>query len=130
MLPGVSSADVKARPTVFVVAIVASLLVGISPSSEANVITKSDGNDTKGPLDLAGVKVSHDSVGSVFKVTTIGAFANADVALKSGAVRGLFEVGLDTNADRKFNFYVDVFYASGPSAGSSSSQAATSSHIP
>jgi hypothetical protein len=30
-----------------------------------------------------------------------------------GAVRGLFEVALDTNADTSFNFYVDVFYASG-----------------
>ena len=35
------------------------------------------------------------------------------MALKSGAVRGLFEVELDTNADKRFNFYVDVFYASG-----------------
>lgn len=103
----------KARPTVFVVAIVAGLLVGIPAPSEANVITKSDGNDTKGPLDLAGVKVSHKGAASVFKITTIGAFSNADVALKSGAVNGLFEVALDTNADKRFNFYVDLFYASG-----------------
>jgi hypothetical protein len=109
-----------------VVAIVASLLVGISPSSEANTITQSDGNDTKGPLDLAGVKVSHDPAGSVFKVTTIGAFANADVALKSGAVRGLFEVALDT----PIRGSTSTSTCSTPrdtSGGSSPSPAATSS---
>jgi hypothetical protein len=59
------------------------------------------------------VKVSHKGAASVFKSTTIGAFSNADVALKSGAVNGLFEVALDTNADKRFNFYVDLSYASG-----------------
>jgi hypothetical protein len=120
---------VKARPTVFVVAIVAGLVVGVSPPSEANVVTKSDGNDTKGPLDLAGVRVSHEGAASVFKITTIGAFSNADVALKSGAVNGLFEVALDTNADKRFNFYVDVFYASGRFRGVIYRGAATSSPI-
>jgi hypothetical protein len=111
--PGVSSARMRGRLTVFVLVLVAGLVVGAADPVSANVITRKDGNDTKGPLDLASVKVSHASNASVFQIKTIGAFSNADVALKKGKVQGLFEVALDTNEDKRPNFYVDVVYASG-----------------
>ena len=44
----------RGRLIVFVCALVASLVIGIGTPGSANVISRSDGNDTKGPLDLAG----------------------------------------------------------------------------
>jgi len=49
----------RGRLTVFVCALVTTLVIGIGTPGSANVLTRSDGNDTKGPLDLARLKVSH-----------------------------------------------------------------------
>jgi hypothetical protein len=95
--------------TVFVCALVTTLVIGIGTPGSANVITRSDGNDTKGPLDLARLKVSHAGRSHVFQLTTIGSFTNKDV----NGTNGIFEVGIDTNADRRFNYYIDVFFAAG-----------------
>jgi hypothetical protein len=70
---------------------------------------RSDGNDTKGPLDLAGAKVSHAPGGSVFQINTLAPFTNAE----ANGRNGLFEVGMDTNADRNSNYFIDVFFAAG-----------------
>jgi hypothetical protein len=75
----------------------------------ANVITRTDRNDTAGPLDLASVRVTHATGASVFRITTRQHFRNSQIARD----RGLFEVDLDTNADRKANFYAIVFFRHG-----------------
>jgi hypothetical protein len=79
------------------------------PPGSANVIKRSDGNDTKGPLDLAGAKVSHVPRGSVFQISTLAPFTNGEANGKNG----LFEVGIDSNADRSPNYFIDVFFAAG-----------------
>jgi hypothetical protein len=99
----------RGRLSVFACALVATLIIGTGTPGAANVITRSDGNDTKGPLDLGGAKVSHGGGGSVFQITTLGPFTNAQANGKNG----LFEVGLDTNADRNPNYFIDVFFAAG-----------------
>lgn len=99
----------RGRLIVFVCALVASLVIGIGTPGSANVISRSDGNDTKGPLDLARLNIAHAGKGHVFQLTTIGPFTNKDVNGKNG----LFEIGIDTNADRRFNYYIDVFFAAG-----------------
>ena len=99
----------RGRLTVFVCALVATLVIGIGTPGSANVITRSDGNDTKGPLDLSGAKVSHVSGGSVFQINTLAPFTNAE----ANGNNGLFEVGIDTNADRNPNYFIDVFFAAG-----------------
>jgi hypothetical protein len=99
----------RGRLTVFVCALVATLLIGIGTPGSANVITRSDGNDTKGPLDLSGAKVSHVAGGSVFQINTLAPFTNAQANGKNG----LFEVGIDSNGDRDPNYFIDVFFAAG-----------------
>jgi hypothetical protein len=99
----------RGRLTVFVCALVATLIIGIATPGSANVITRSDGNDTKGPLDLSGAKVSHAAGGSVFQINTLAPFTNAQANGKNG----VFEVGIDTNADRNPNYFIDVFFAAG-----------------
>jgi hypothetical protein len=97
------------RLSVFICALVATLVIGIGTPGSANVINRSDGNDTKGPLDLARLKVAHAGGAHVFQLTTIGSFSNKD----ANGTNGLFEIGIDTNADRRFNYYIDVFFAAG-----------------
>jgi hypothetical protein len=99
----------RGRLTVFVGALVATLVIGIGIAGSANVITRLDGNDTKGPLDLGGAKVSHVPGGSVFQINTLASFTNAQANGKNG----LFEVGIDSNADRNPNYFIDVFFAAG-----------------
>jgi hypothetical protein len=108
-LRDVGSEAMRARLTVFVCALIATLLIGIATPGSANVITRSDGNDTKGPLDLSGAKVSHVAGGSVFQINTLAPFTNAQANGKNG----LFEVGIDSNADRNPNYFIDVFFAAG-----------------
>jgi len=88
---------------------VATLVIGLGTPGSANVISRSDGNDTKGPLDLGGLKVSHVSGGSLFVISTLAAFTNKEV----NGDNGFFQVGIDTNADQRLNYYIDVFFASG-----------------
>ena len=99
----------RGRLTVFVCALVATLVIGLGTPGSANVISRSDGNDTKGPLDLAGAKVSHVPGGSVFQINTLAPFTNGE----ANGNHGLFEVGIDSNADRSPNYYIDVFFAAG-----------------
>jgi hypothetical protein len=99
----------RGRLTVFVCVLVATLVIGIGTPGSANVITRSDGNDTKGPLDLGGAKVSHVPGGSVFQINTLAPFTNAE----ANGNNGLFEVGIDSNADRNPNYFIDVFFAAG-----------------
>jgi hypothetical protein len=99
----------RGRLTVFVCALVTTLVIGIGTPGSANVITRSDGNDTKGPLDLSGAKVSHVSGGSVFQINTLAPFTNG----QANGDNGLFEVGIDTNADRNPNYFIDAFFAAG-----------------
>ncbi len=53
--------------------------------------------------------MSHVSGGSVFQINTLAPFTNKEV----NGDNGLFQVGIDTNADRNPNYYIDVFFASG-----------------
>jgi len=75
----------------------------------ANVITRKDGNDTRGPLDLASVTVSHVQGGHVFRITTLAPFTNKEANLANG----YFEIDIDTNADKRPNYFLAVFYAAG-----------------
>ena len=99
----------RGRLIVFVCALVATLVMGIGTPGSANVIKRSDGNDTKGPLDLAGAKVSDVPGGSVFQINTLAPFTNGE----ANGNNGLFEVGIDSNADRNPNYFIDVFFAAG-----------------
>ena len=87
----------------------ATVITATASPVMANVITRKDGNDTKGPLDLASVTVSHVTGGHVFRITTLAPFTNKE----ANATNGLFEVDLDTNADKRPNYFIGVFFAAG-----------------
>jgi hypothetical protein len=93
------------------VAVLVSLLV--EAPAAANKILRKDGNDTKGPLDLASVRVSHAGGANVFRVTTIAPFTNKQVNGKLG----FFEIDLDTNGDKNPNYFVVVVRRSGKMRG-------------
>jgi hypothetical protein len=84
----------------------------VTTQAGANTITKSDGNDTRGPLDLSGLDISHMGTTQVFKLSTFSKFANADVGKN-----GNFMVGIDVNADRTYDYRVYVLFASGRMRG-------------
>jgi hypothetical protein len=96
------------RRLIALIALATAIMATASPVM-ANVITRKDGNDTRGPLDLAAVQVSHAKGGHVFKMTTLAPFTNAEANAKNG----FFQILLDTNADRRPNYLIDVFYAAG-----------------
>jgi hypothetical protein len=96
------------RRLIALIALVTIITATASPVM-ANVITRKDGNDTRGPVDLAAVQVSHVKGGHVFKLITLAPFTNTEVNAKNG----FFQVLLDTNADRRPNYLIDVFYAAG-----------------
>jgi hypothetical protein len=73
------------------------------------VIKKTDGNDTKGPLDLAAVTVKHTPGGSSFVVKTLAPFSGPQL---DGA-HGSIEVDFDVNGDRDIEYWVVVFYYKG-----------------
>src|SRR5262249_11482851 len=96
----------KKRRSALLLALCVVILGATAPVS-ANVIIHKDGNDTKGPLDLAGLRITHKSASHVFQIATDGPFSNAEV----NGDNGFFEIGIDTNADRQMNYFIDVFYA-------------------
>jgi hypothetical protein len=100
------------------VLIVASLVlvVGLAPttaSARAVIVTRSDGNDARGPLDLASATARYEFTKTKFTIETLSAFSNKQV----NGDNGFFEIDIDTNADRKANYFVLVFYASGRMRG-------------
>jgi len=89
----------------------AILVAVIASTATANPIKQGDGNDTKGPLDLGGVVVGNG--GSGFEIKTKQPFDTADVGVRNGRLAGLFEILIDSNADRRFDRAVQVFYFRG-----------------
>jgi hypothetical protein len=105
---GISS-DVTSRSRVILATIIVVSTTMIASPSDANVIKKTDGNDTKGPLDLAAVTVKHTPGGSSFVVKTLAPFSGPQL---DGA-HGSIEVDFDVNGDRDIEYWVVVFYYKG-----------------
>ena len=85
----------------------------IASPAIASMIKRSDGNDTKGPLDLSSVVVRDVRGGNSFRITTRQPFTNADVRLRNRKLAGFFDLLLDTNADRRIDYFAEVFYFKG-----------------
>jgi hypothetical protein len=92
--------------------LVVVLTCAVAAPSSANTIATSDGNDTRGPLDLSGFQISHSGSTQVFKFSTFSRFTNRDVGKN-----GNFAVGIDVNGDQKYDYWVYVLYASGKMRG-------------
>jgi hypothetical protein len=98
---------------VLVAVAVAIMTFSFAAPAGANVISRRDGNDSKSPLDMSGFRISHNGSSQVFKITTFSKFTNKQIDGNNGN----FFVGIDTNADNKYDFHVYVLYASGKMRG-------------
>jgi hypothetical protein len=102
------------RRSLLAAALLAALVVSLVPtSSGAHTLTRTDGNDTKGPLDMAAVRSTHTSKTTTFRVTTHGPFTNTQI----NGENGFLVIDVDIDGDRKANRSVVVFYASGKMRG-------------
>jgi hypothetical protein len=103
----------RSRIVPMLVSVVVLAMLAVPVPAGANVITRADGNDTRGPLDLALVRVTHAMGATVFRIMTLKHFGNNQV----NGDKGLLEVDFDTNADRNANFYAVVFFKHGKMRG-------------
>lgn len=77
-------------------------------------VTRHDGNDAKGPLDLSGISIAQAASNQqVFTLTTISPFTIAEINLGANGVTGNFFVGIDTNNDMKLNYRLYLYNAHG-----------------
>ena len=114
MFPGATARTMPAmskrlRTLTVTLSIVASVLAGAWSPAAAGGISRSDGNDVPGPLDLASMRLTPISGGDRIQIRTLGKFT----ATQLDGDAGWFEVDFDTNADRKYDFWAVVFYAKG-----------------
>jgi hypothetical protein len=98
---------------VLVAAAVAVVTFCFAVPAGANVIGRRDGNDSKSPLDMSGFKISDGGSSQVFKITTFSRFTNKQIDGKAGN----FFVGIDTNADNKYDYHVYILFAAGKMRG-------------
>jgi hypothetical protein len=99
----------RLRTLTITLSVVASMLAGAWSPAVAGGISRSDGNDVPGPLDLASMRLTPISGGDRIQIRTLGKFT----ATQLDGDAGWFEVDFDTNADRKYDFWAVVFYAKG-----------------
>ncbi len=103
----------RPRVTIFLSTLALLLVLLAETPAAANVIVRKDGNDTKGPLDLAAARVSHAPGASWFKIKARSRFTNKQI----NGNKGFFEVDIDTNADKAPNYYVVVVSRKGKMRG-------------
>ena len=101
-----------------VVAITLALVILVGalgvPFAAASVIVKDDGNDTRGPLDLASVRISHAaSTTDAIRITTIAPFANKQI----DGERGNFVLLFSRDGGAHVQWVGYVFYADGALRG-------------
>lgn len=102
------------RRTPIAVALLAALVLSLLPASASgHTLTRTDGNDTNGPLDVAAVRSTHTGSAATFRITTHGSFTNSHIDGDNGFV----EVDIDTNGDREIDFIAVIFYAAGKMRG-------------
>ncbi len=126
------------RAAVVVLAVVASMVVTLAPSASAvsrvpgvpasvavgtfgraapaGIPTtarfsylRKDGNDVRGPLDLGYVRVARGTTKDLLTWGTRGRVSNTQLNPKNGN----FAVGIDTNDDRRYDFFQYAFFAAG-----------------
>jgi hypothetical protein len=83
----------------------ASVLVAASPAAAGDVV-RNDGKDTRGPLDLASVRLTAMTKSDRIAVTTKAPIS----ARQLDGAKGWIEVDFDTNADRQVDTWVAMYF--------------------
>jgi hypothetical protein len=95
--------------------LLSTVLLGVllvSSARAAWIVSREDRDDVRGRLDLRAVVAKHEDGTTRFRITTyekLSGSLDPDV--------GLLEIDIDTNADRKANYVVIVFYQAGSMRG-------------
>jgi hypothetical protein len=76
-------------------------------------ISRKDGNDVKGPLDLASMKITRGKGNDTIVFSNHGAVSNTAIDPDNGN----FAILVDTNDDRNYDFGQYVFFAAGKLRG-------------
>ena len=84
-----------------------------APTERSFSISRKDGNDTRGPLDLSSMKLTRGKKQDTISFTTLGRVPNAAIDPKNGN----FAVLIDNNDNRKFDFAQYVFFSKGKIRG-------------
>ncbi len=84
-----------------------------APTERSFSISRKDGNDTRGPLDLSSMKLTRGKKQDTISFTTIGSVSNAAIDPNNGN----FAILIDNNDNRKFDFAQYVFFAGGKIRG-------------
>ncbi|HEX6844913.1 MAG TPA: hypothetical protein VF235_07360, partial [Actinomycetota bacterium] len=90
-------------------ALVATIVAGLTLSllTPANgVVSRNDGDDTRGALDLRRVTATYKDGYATFKVETHDAFRADDIEPDNGWI----EIDLDTNDDQRWNYYLIGYF--------------------
>jgi hypothetical protein len=116
LLPGVASAA-SAGPRVPTWAVGAGRAGRAAPAAPVAgpgfSISRDDGNDTKGALDLRSMKITRGSTKDTIVFTNDTAVSNTDI----DPANGNFAVLIDTNDNRKFDFGQYVYFYAGKLRG-------------
>ena len=96
----------RTSPIALAVLVAGSMILMAAAPARARDLIRTDRNDTKGPLDLASVRVSSIRGGDRIAIRTLARFT----AKQLDGSRGWFEVDFDTNADKDVEFWVVVFF--------------------
>lgn len=84
-----------------------------APTPRAFSLSRQDGNDTRGPLDLSSMKLTRGKKQDTISFTTIESVPNAAIDPNNGN----FAILIDNNDNRKFDFAQYVFFAGGKIRG-------------
>ena len=84
-----------------------------APAERSFSITRKDGNDVKGPLDLASARISRGKTKDTVSFTGRGPISNGDLDINDGNLLIL----IDTNDAPPFEYGQYVFYAGGKLRG-------------
>ena len=84
-----------------------------APTDRSFSISRKDGNDTRGPLDLSSMKLTRGKKQDTISFTTLGPVSNAAIDPHNGN----FAILIDNNDNRKYDFAQYVFFAGGKLRG-------------
>jgi hypothetical protein len=87
--------------------------VAKAPAERLFSITRKDGNDVPGPLDLASMKISRGKSNDTVMIVARADVPNADIDINDGNLAILF----DTNNDRRYEYGQYIFFAAGKLRG-------------
>jgi hypothetical protein len=93
------------RRAALILMIATCLLVSTFDAVGADTLSRTDGNDTPGPLDIRLVSVRHEMDNVVHRIVTFSGWNASDLGSDS-----VFVIAIDRNGDRRFDRCAFIYY--------------------